>query len=298
MGQGGDLDRIRALPCWRGTVAAERLTGGLSNEIWKVTDAGGAHVVRFGRDYPFHHVFRDREAMVARAAAAAGFGPAVEYTAPGVMVTAFLGARTWGAADVGANAGRVGRLLREFHDRMGAGVAGAAYLFWPFHVVRDYARTLSDGGSAHVADLPGYLALNNALEQAQVPLPIVFGHHDLLPANFLEDADGKVWLIDYEYAGFGTAMFDLAGAAANAGMDEAQAGALLAAYFGAAPDHATTRAFAAMQVAALLREAMWAMVSALHLNAPGVDYGAYTEENLMKLAAAKAAYSDRYGKLP
>ncbi|MEZ5913896.1 MAG: phosphotransferase [Paracoccaceae bacterium] len=44
---------------------------------------------------------------------------------------------------------------------------------------------------------------------------IVYGHHDLLPANFLEDADGRLWLIDYEYAGFGTAMFDLAGAASE-----------------------------------------------------------------------------------
>ncbi|MFN0116408.1 MAG: choline/ethanolamine kinase family protein [Paracoccaceae bacterium] len=298
MGEDEGRARVAALPCWRGGIAAERLTGGLSNEIWKVTDDGGAHVVRFGRDYPFHHVFRDREAMVARAAAAAGFGPAVEYAGPGVMVTAYLDARTWGAAEVAANPGRVGRLLREFHTRMGAGIEGAAFLFWPFHVVRDYARTLRAGGSAHVGDLPVYLALNEALEAAQVPMPIVFGHHDLLPANFLETADGRLWLIDYEYAGFGTAMFDLAGAAANAGMDEAQAGALLAAYFGATPDGATRRAFDAMQVAALLREAMWAMVSELHLNAPGVDYGAYTGENLTKLGAAKAAFSDRYGNLP
>ena len=28
----------------------------------------------------------------------------------------------------------------------------------------------------------------------------------------------KLWLIDFEYAGFNTAMFDLAGAASNAGM--------------------------------------------------------------------------------
>ncbi len=298
MGQGDGLDRIRALPCWRGSLTAERLAGGLSNEIWKVTDAGGTHVVRFGSDYPFHHVYRDREAMVARAAHRAGFGPEVRHAGPGVMVTEFLGARTWGAADVAANPERVGRILRDFHDRMGAEVQGPAFLFWPFHVVRDYARTLRAGGSAHAGALPGYLALNAALEAAQQPMPIVFGHHDLLPANFLESDDGRVWLIDYEYAGFGTALFDLAGAAANAGLDDARSTLLLAAYFGAEPDAALRRAFDAMGVAALLREAMWAMVSALHLNAPGVDYGAYTEENLVKLDAAKAAYSNRYGKLP
>ena len=38
----------------------------------------GAHVVRFGTNYPFHHVDRAREAMSARAAHAAGFAPAVD----------------------------------------------------------------------------------------------------------------------------------------------------------------------------------------------------------------------------
>jgi hypothetical protein len=40
---------------------------------------------------------------------------------------------------------------------------------------------------------------------------------------------------------------------------------------------------------------MWAMVSALHLNAPGVDYDAYAGENLEKLSAALARYRAQYG---
>ncbi len=80
---------LRALP-WQGDITAEPLLGGLSNESWKVTDARGPHVVRFGRDFPFHHVDRTREVMTARAAHAAGFGPAVEYAAPGVIVVEYL----------------------------------------------------------------------------------------------------------------------------------------------------------------------------------------------------------------
>jgi hypothetical protein len=51
-----------------------------------------------------------------------------------------------------------------------------------------------------------------------------------------------------------------------------------------------------MQCASLLREAMWSMVSELHLDAPGVDYVAYTAENLSRLDAALEAYRSRYGK--
>ena len=58
---------------------------------------------------------------------------------------------------------------------------------------------------------------------------------------------------------------------------------LLGAYFGGEPDAEIRRSHAAMQCASLLREAMWSMVSELHLDAPGVDYVAYTAENLERL---------------
>jgi thiamine kinase-like enzyme len=289
-------ERIAALPCWSGQIEGRTLSGGLSNEIWWVRDDAGEHVVRLGRDYPFHHVYRDREAMVARAAARAGFGPDVHFTGPGVMVTTYIGARTWEGADVAAEPARVARLMRDFHDRMRHEVDGAAFLFWVFHVIRDYGRTLVAAGSDFAADVPGWIALGDRLEALQVPLPIVFGHHDLLPANFLDDGT-KLWLIDFEYAGFGTAMFDLAGAASNAGMAPEAADELLGSYFGRSPDSDIRRAFDAMQCASLLREAMWAMVSAIYLATPGVDYPTYARENLAKLGQTLSLFQSRHGKL-
>lgn len=288
------FDRIRALPCWNGCIEIAPLNGGLSNENFLVRDAAGPHVVRLGSDFPFHHVFRDRELMTARAAHAAGFGPAVEYAEPGITVGAYVSGRTFTGADVRANAGRVARLMRAFHREMPNHVSGAGFMFWVFHVIRDYARTLEAGGSRMTAELPRWLALADELERAQAPLPIVFGHNDLLPANFIDDGD-RLWLIDYEYAGFNTAMFDLAGAASNAGMSDGESAALLAAYLGAEPDGNIRRSFAAMQCASLLREAMWSMVSELHLDAPGADYVAYTAENLARLDEALDRYRTKYG---
>ncbi len=286
-------DRIRALPIWKGPITIEPLKGGLSNESFRVDEPGGRHVVRIGRDFPFHHVWRDREVMAARAAHAAGFGPPVRHAEPGLMVTELLGAKTYDAADVRANAERIASLIRRFHQEMPTEISGAGFMFWVFHVVRDYARTLERGGSRMTSELPRYLALARDFEAAQIPLPIVFGHNDLLPANILDDGD-RLWLIDFEYAGFNTAMFDLAGLASNAGMDDAQADVLLDVYFGARPDHGLRRAHAAMQCASLLREAMWSMVSELHLDAPGVDYVGYTGENLTRLDAALETYRRRY----
>jgi thiamine kinase-like enzyme len=90
-------------------------------------------------------------------------------------------------------------------------------------------------------------------------------------------------------------LFDLAGVASNAGMDEDQTEALLISYFGDYPDERLRRAFDGMLCASLLREAMWAMVSGLHLSAPGADYAAYAQENLERLARALGDFHIRHG---
>jgi thiamine kinase-like enzyme len=288
-------DRIQGLPCWNGPISIEPLHGGLSNESFVVADAGGRHVVRFGVDYPFHHVSRDREAMTAQAAHAAGFAPRVEYAAPGIMVTQFLAAKTLSGADVAAKRRRIARLLRRFHTEMPRHVSGPGFMFWAFHVIRDYARTLAAGGSRMTAELPGYLALAQELEAVQIPLPIVFGHNDLLPSNILDDGE-RLWLIDFEYAGFSTAMFDLAGATSNAGLSPDQSEEFLEAYLDCWPSPGMRRSMAAMQCASLLREAMWSMVSELYLDAPGADYVGYTADNLKRLEEALDHYHTIYGK--
>ena len=288
--------RIAAIPIWSGPVDWEPLKGGLSNESVTVTDAGRKVVVRFGRDFPFHHVSREREIMSTRAAVAAGFAPELIHAEPGVMVSAFIEGRTFEAPDVAGNIDRIAKLLSRFHQEMPRHVSGPGLAFWVFHIIRDYARTLAAGGSRMAERLPEFLALAEALEGAQMPLPIVFGHHDMLPANLIDDGD-RLWLIDYEYAGFSTPMFDLAGLTSNAELGPEQSEELLARYFDRPPEQSLIRSHAAMECASLLRETMWSLVSELHLDAPGVDYVAYTRENLDRLDAALDRYQRRFGRI-
>lgn len=288
--------RISALPIWQGELSIRPLKGGISNESWLVSDQTATCVVRFGEDYPFHHVDRAHEAMVARAAHQAGLAPELIHAEPGIMVSQFLNARTYDGQAAQDNLVHIAGLIRNFHQIMPLHVSGYARMFWVFHVVRDYARTLSAKGSRHKELLPSLLVAAAALEAVQIPLPLIFGHNDLLPANFLE-TDGRIWLIDFEYAAFSTAMFDLAGLSSNAGFSDVQSNELLEAYFGRTPDQPLLRAFEAMQSASLLREAMWSMVSEIHLSAPGVDYEAYTAVQLAAFADKLAKYQSRHGKI-
>ena len=52
------------------------------------------------------------------------------------------------------------------------------------------------------------------LEAAVGRVDIVFGHNDLLPANFIDDGE-RLWLIDFDYAGFNSPLFDLSNLASN-----------------------------------------------------------------------------------
>ncbi len=290
-GSGDPAGIVGSLPLWSGPVAVEPLPGGLSNANFTVIDRTGRYMVRLGADLPFHHVFRDQEARVSRAAQAAGVSPALLHAGDGVMVFAFLDARTYGEADVRRDWRRILDLLRRCHGEVGRHLSGPAPFFWAFHVIRDYAATLRAGGSRMAGELPRWLDIAGRLEAAQVPMPVVFGHHDLLPANLLDDGD-RLWLVDWEYGGYGTPLFDLANLAGNAGLPADDERALLAGYFGHEPEPTLWRAYRAMKVASLLRETLWSLVSELHMSVPGVDYAAYTTENLARFEAALAAYEE------
>jgi thiamine kinase-like enzyme len=285
--------RVRNLSIWHGAIELTPLKGGVSNASFTVRDGTGTYVARVGEDYPCHQVDRVREAIASRAAFDAGLSPEVVYTERGIMVVRHLEARTYDEADVRANAGSCLEIIGKCHRDMARLIAGQGAIFWVFQILRDYAQTLKSGNHRHVPELAQWMAITDRLEAAQVPLPIIFGHHDLLPSNFMDDGR-RLWLIDWEYGAFGTAMFDLANLAANNSFGEADEHHLLEAYFGKV-DGATTRAFRAMKVAAALREAMWGMVSELHLNAPGVDYVAYAAEYLGRFERALAKYQEEFG---
>lgn len=277
-----DLEgRIAALACWRGAVKMAPLEGGLTNLSYVVEDAGAKFVVRCGDDIPAHHVFRDRELAASMAAHVAGLSPEIVHAEPGVLVMRFVEGRTFTEADLRGNIQRLALLLRKCHQEVGGHLAGPPNFFSVFHVIRDYARTIRAADSPFTAGLPRYLEAGRQLEAAQVPMPIVFGHHDLLPGNVLDDGR-RLWLIDWEYGGFGTAMFDLANLSANGDFGEAEDSALLDAYFDGKVSADLCRSFQAMKAASALREAMWAMVSDIHLKIPGADYKAHARDYLRR----------------
>lgn len=282
--------RAAGLPCWSGQVAPEPLSGGITNVNFVVADQGQRFFVRIGEDIPVHGILRVNELAATRAAEAAGISPEVVYAEPGAIVIRFVEGRTYTPDDVRdpANLERIVALIRRCHHEMPRHLRGPVLMFWVFHVIRDYAGTLRDGKSRSLPLLPKLLERAETLEAAVGPIEVVFGHNDLLAANFIDDGH-RLWLVDWDYAGFNSPLFDLANVASNNEFPPALVSRLLETYYGAHPDTALRRRYQAMACASLLRETMWSMVSEIH-STLDFDYLAYTDENLARFERSYAAF--------
>jgi thiamine kinase-like enzyme len=283
------IDRARALPIWTGPVTVEPLDGGITNVNVLVTDGPRRAVVRIGDDIPVHQVMRFNELAASRAAHAAGVSPAVLYHAPGALVLDFIEGKTLAAEDIREDAmlDRALALVARAHREIPKHLRGPTLAFWVFHVIRDYALRLTDDGSPHAALLPDLTRAAGVLEDAVGPVQMVFGHNDLLPANFIDDG-ARLWLIDWDYAGWGSPLFDLGGLAANNGLTEAQELRMLESYFDRPADAQLQHRYRAMKCAAALRETLWSMVSEIHSDLD-FDFAAYTATNL---DGFRSAYAD------
>ena len=281
---------VAALPIWSQRVDPVPLAGGITNQNFTVEDRGRRYVVRVGSDILVHGVVRANELAASRAAHLAGLSPGVVHAEPGILVLDFIEGRTFTPEDVRnpANLERLVDMMRRCHRDIPQHLRGPAAMFWVFHVVRDYAHTLHEAGSLHAALLPDLLARAARLEAAVGPIEVVFGHNDLLAANFMDDGH-RLWLVDWEYAGFNSPLFDLGGLASNSELSREQAEQALSLYFAKPVDDELRRRASAMTAASLLRETMWSMVSEIH-STVDFDYAAYTAENLRRFETAYATY--------
>lgn len=279
-------DKVAQLDFWSSKVEPEPLTGGITNTNFFVDDQGERFVARVGDDIPIHGVMRFNELAAAQAAHAAGISPEIVYSADGIFIMRFIEGRTLTEPEVREpqNLRRIIPLIRVCHNEVAKHFRGPVLAFWPFHVCRSYILTARDGNSRMMDALPRFLDLTEELEKTVTEIKLVFGHNDLLAANFIDDGQ-RLWLIDWDYAGYNTALFDLAGLSSNNELSGEQEEWILQAYYQRPITDKLRRRFAAMKCVSLLRETLWSIVSEIHATID-FNYENYTEKNLARLEGA------------
>ena len=280
------IEHIKSLPCWTGKIEPEPLTGGITNYNFRVDNAGASFFVRTGVDIPVHGIMRFNELAATKAAEKAGLSPPVVYSERGLMVCRFIDGHTFAEEDVRQrdNLRRVLDLIKRCHNEMPRYFRGPALIFWVFHVIRNYISELQDRQSAYVDLLPDLAHKAELLETAVGPTRIVFGHNDLLCANFIDDGT-RLWLIDWDYAGYDSPLFDLANLASNNGLSPEQETWLLETYFETPLTEQLFAGYKAMKSASLLRETLWSMVSEIH-STLDFDYARYTADYMARFDTA------------
>lgn len=286
-----ELDRIANLACWTAAIEIEPLAGGLTNSNYLVTQSRDRFVVRLVEDIPEHNILRWQEVASSRTAHAVGLSPEVFHDEPGVIVLRYIAGRTLEPEDVGEprNLERAVALLRACHRDIPKIWRGPVLAFWPFQTIRSYAVWLTDRDARFASEWSSHLRWVDRLEEAVGPVTLGFTHNDLLAANLIDDGQ-RLWLIDWEYAGLSSELYDLAGLAANNGLDEEQENLLLETYYGRRPTPALKRRLLAFVAASALLEAAWGRVQK-EITTLDEDYDAYTLANLDRLERALERFS-------
>jgi thiamine kinase-like enzyme len=209
------------------------LSGGLTNQNFKVTTPAGVFVARvLSEGGELLGINREHEYRNSVIAAAAGVGaPVIEYRPDDrVLVLGFVEGRTLTNADVAdpATLARIARVCATLH-----GAGRFAGDFDMFNVQAAYYATATAAGMAIPA---GYNKLMPAFAAARAALAVraegtVPCNNDLLAANFIDDGE-RIWLIDYEYSGNNDPCFELGNIAGECGLDPAALAALVTAYYG------------------------------------------------------------------
>ena len=279
-------DFVKGLNCWTDPVDPKSLGGGTTNTNFTVEHAGRVFVVRVGDDMPLHGIIRSHEAATCRAAHACGISPEIIHQEPGALVMTFIQAKTLSKADVTQPEmlERIVKLLRQCHTNMPGKLRGASLMFWVFQVNRQYLRTIESDPCRLAARLPSLAAVNTTLEQQLGPIQPTFCHNDLLPANILDDGE-KLWLLDWEYAGWNTPLFDLANLASNADLDADQTSRLLESYLSHAPSDHEQSSVGILACASLLRELLWSLVQESH-SSLDFDFETYGDQQLSSFETA------------
>jgi len=278
--------RVVNLDFWSSHVVPEPLGGGITNINFIVDDQGERFVVRVGDDIPLHGIMRFNEIAAARAAHAVGISPEIVYSANGIFIMRFIEGRTFSEKDVREqqNLERILHLIRVCHNEIPKHFKGPALVFWPFHVCRNYILTAKDGNSRMMDFFPRFLDINEELEKTIGEINLIFGHNDLLAANFIDDGK-RLWLLDWDYAGYNTALFDLANLSSNNELSSKQEDWILETYHQQPVTDRLRRRLAAMKCVSLLRETLWSIVSEIH-STLDFDYVSYTSKNLSRFENA------------
>ena len=259
------VERIRSLSCWRSTPKIRAIDQGRTNQNYIVEDGERSFFARLGVDLPHHGITRANEVRCCKLAAALGLAPKVFFAAEGVLITDFIDGRTLCQGEPVSKPllESLAKGLRRLHE---APVPEDLAPFDPADICRRQLDALPDASLSPARRRKVVDILERAPELEARSLI----HADLIPENVILRGDVP-FFVDWEYAGLGDPMVDLAMVAVHFRLAEPQVQDFLSSY-GAADREATIRLIPVIAA----REALWCATQ-IHFVGLAGDLDSYTK---------------------
>ena len=246
VGSSNAIERIRDLSCWPSPPRIRAISDGRTNQNYIVQAGERTFFARHGVDLPHHGITRANEVRCCRLAAAAGIAPKVVFAAEGVLVTEFVDGQTLAQGEPVSNEflARLAHDLRRLHE---SEAPADLTLFDPVERCRRQLAALPD-----LVVLPARRRrVLEILQHAPRLEARCLIHGDLIPENVIV-RDDELVLVNWEYAGLGDPLVDLAMVGVHFGLPERQLQNFYSSYGEIDPDQVTR-----LVPAITAREAVW-----------------------------------------
>lgn len=277
-------EAIARVPLWKKAkdIRSTPLGGGQTNHNYRVDVDGDSFVLRIvGARTDMLGINRDDEYSASLEAGKMGIAPEVIYfiQPEGYLVTRFIEGRPIPADEIREpeNLKAIASMLRRIHAM--PPITGT---FDAFRIVENYTQIAKSYNVAFPGNFKWLIDQMYQAEQAlkvnpYVPTPC---HNDLLNENFLRQ-NGRIFILDWEYAGMGDIYFDLANLSVNHNFNDVQDRWLLQCYFEEIDEQKWAR-LKVMRIMSDFREAMWGTVQ-IGISELNLNFREYADKHFSRL---------------
>ena len=249
--------------------------GGLTNHTYKITlDNGGEYVVRIPGLGTEEMIVRGDEKVSTQLACDLGVDAQMLYFGDdGAKVTHYIPGAVTMSAETLKEPRHIEQMAEIFKKIHTCGV-DTKVPFEVFDMAESYEKIIRDKQVDMFADYEEVKAEVMRIKaeiDASVEIRKVPCHNDPLCENWVE-GEGRMYLIDWEYAGMNDGMWDLGDVSIEAGFGEAQDAMLLRAYLGREPGGMEKKHFLASKIYVDYLWTLWAKTRVPYDGQPMEDW--------------------------
>lgn len=264
--------------------------GGLTNHTYKVTLAnGGEYVVRIPGEGTEEMIVRSDEMISTKLACDLGVDAEMLYFGEnGAKVTKYIPNAVTMSSETLHEPRHIGQIAQIFKKMHTCGV-DTKIPFEVFEMAEGYEKIIYDNNVSMFDDYDEkkaeVMSIKNEVD-ASVDIKKVPCHNDPLCENWVE-GNGRMYLIDWEYAGMNDGMWDIADVSIEAGFDDACDNLLLTEYLDREPDTIDKKHFLASKIYVDYLWTLWAKARVPYDGQPMEDWA---QERYARLKSFIEAY--------